>query len=303
MEHINTTDDLRVGMVALVGRPNVGKSTLLNALLGQKIAIVSPRPQTTRVILHGILHRPDAQVIFIDTPGIHQPRNQLGQFMVRLAQKVIPSADLVCMMVDMSVAPRQLDRQIAERVQQTRVPRLLILNKVDLRPQDGPHIAAYRELGSWDMEVAISATTGDGLTTLLDEIIARLPTGQPLYPEDQIANQSERFLASELVREQVLRYTEQEVPHSVAVEVEEWLQREHTTYIRMTIVVERESQKGILIGAGGKMLKRIGSGARTEIEQMIEGPVYLDLWVKVQPNWRNNQSLLGWLGYRLKDWS
>lgn len=298
----DTQTPLRVGFVALVGKPNVGKSTLLNALLGQKVAIVSKHPQTTRVPLRGILNRPDAQIIFIDTPGIHEPRHRLGQFMVELARRAIPDADVVCMMVDISVPPSQLDQRIAALVRRARVPRLLILNKVDLRPRGGTHLEAYRELGLWDMEIAISAQTGRGLPGLVDEIVARLPYGERLYPVDQIAEQSEQQLVAELVREKVLRYTSQEVPHSVAVEVEEWQEKDDTIYIRLTINVEKESQKGIVIGAGGEMLKRIGSAARTDVERVLGRPVYLDLWVKTRPKWRNDPAALGWLGYRLKDW-
>lgn len=292
----------RVGFVALVGKPNVGKSTLLNALLGQKVAIVSHRPQTTRVPLRGILSRDDAQIVFIDTPGIHEPNHELGQMMVKLAARVIPDADLVCMMVDISTPPSRLDRRIAEQVKQSTVPHMLILNKVDLRPRQGSNLEAYRELGPWEMEIAISAQTGAGLPGLLDEIVARLPEGEPLYPDDWMVDQSVQHLAAEMVREKALHYTNQEVPHAVAIEVEEWQDKEHATYIRMTINVERDSQKGILIGAGGIMLKRIGKAARIDIETLLERPVYLDLWVKTRPNWRNDPTSLGWLGYNLRDW-
>ncbi len=291
-----------VGFVALVGKPNVGKSTLLNAMLGQKVAIVSPRPQTTRVPLRGILSRSDAQLIFIDTPGIHEPRHKLGQFMVETARRSIPNADVVCMMVDISMPPTRLDERIAAQVQQTNVPRLLVLNKVDLPPRRGSHLEAYRALGTWDTEVAVSARTGQGLSALLDAIIARLPSGHALYPAEQVVDQTEQQLVAELVREKVLHFTRDEVPHSVAVEVEEWEQREKATYIRLSINVEKESQKGILIGAGGEMLKRIGTIARVDVEQMLGQPVFLDLWVKTRPNWRNDPAALGWLGYRLKDW-
>jgi GTP-binding protein Era len=292
----------RVGFVALVGKPNVGKSTLLNALLGQKVAIVSWRPQTTRVPLRGILTREDAQVIFIDTPGIHEPNHALGEFMVKLANRIIPEADIICMMVDISTPPTELDRRIARQVSQANLPRLLVLNKVDVRPRHGSQLEAYRDLGEWDMEIAVSARKGTGLPALLDELVARLPLGEPLYPEDWMVDQSVRHLAAEMVREKALFFTQQEVPHAVAVEVEEWQEKDHATYIRMTINVERDSQKGILIGAGGAMLKRIGQAARADIERMLECPVYLDLWVKTRPNWRNDLSSLGWLGYKLGDW-
>lgn len=296
--------ELHTGFVALVGQPNVGKSTLLNALLGQKVAIVSPRPQTTRFPLRGILQRPDAQVIFIDTPGIHTPLHNLGKLMVDLARRTVPNADVVCFLVDISRPPSRLDRQIADLVRRVRIPRLLVLNKVDLAPQQRviSNLEAYRALGPWDMEIAVSALRHEGLDTLVAEIVRRLPTSRRLYPADQVTDQSERQLAAELVREQVLRYTEQEVPHAVAVEVEEWEEREKVLYLRMSVNVEREGQKAILIGAGGSKLKQIGRAARMEIERLLGRTIYLDLWIKVRSDWRNDPTALGWLGYRLKDW-
>lgn len=293
----------RSGFVALVGKPNVGKSTLLNALLGQKVAIVSPRPQTTRVPVRGILTRPGAQIIFVDTPGIHQPSHALGRLMVDLAERTLPNADVIGFMVDISQPPSQLDRRIARQVQRARGRKLLILNKVDLKPRgQRTYLEDYRNLGPWEQEIAISALKGLGLAALLEEIVARLPEGPLLYPPDQLTDQSEQQLAAEFVREKVLYYTQQEVPHAVAIEVEEWEQRDGATYIRMTINVEREGQKAIIIGAGGAMLKKIGSAARQEIERLIGGPVYLDLWVKVRPHWRDDVAALGWLGYRARDW-
>lgn len=292
----------RSGYVALVGKPNVGKSTLLNRLLGQKVSIVSPRPQTTRVPVRGILHRPDAQIVFIDTPGIHVPRHKLGNFMVEVARRSIPDADVVCMMVDISKPPSKLDIRIANELKRARAARLLILNKVDIRSDGQAHLQAYRDLSDWDMELAISARRGLGLEAFVDEIVRRLPLGTPLYPSDQVSDQTERQIASELVREQVLYNIEQEVPHSVAVEVDEWEEKENATYIRMTINVEKESQKGILIGSGGAMLKKIGSAARSQIERLLGRQVFLDLWVKARPNWRDDPNSLNWLGYRSKDW-
>ncbi|MFQ3682820.1 GTPase Era [Roseiflexus sp.] len=288
----------RSGFVALVGRPNVGKSTLLNALLGQKVAIVSPKPQTTRTAVRGILTRPDAQIVFVDTPGIHEPRNRLGAYMVRQARRSIPDADVVCMVVDISRPPGGLDERIAALVRKAHARRILVLNKIDRRSRRGSdNLQAYRALAPWDMEVAVSALRGQGLDALVDEIVRLLPEGPPLYPEGQVTDLSERELAAELVREQVLRHTQQEVPHSVAVEVEEWEEKEKVTYIRMTILVERETQKAILIGAGGGMLKKIGSGARQAIEEMLERPIYLDLWVKAREHWRDDPNALRWLGY------
>jgi GTP-binding protein Era len=298
------TAELRSGFVAIVGKPNVGKSTLLNALLGQKVAIVSPRPQTTRVPLRGILTRPEGQIVFIDTPGIHDPRHRLGQFMVDLARKSLPGADLICFMVDISQPPSALDVQIAAQVQRMRVPKLLVLNKVDLRPrQQESYLEDYRALGDWAMELAISAQRRIGLDGLVEELLKRLPFGPAHYPDEQVTDQSEQQLVAELVREKVLLFTQQEVPHSVAVEVEEWQEKDAATYIRLTINVEKESQKGILIGAGGTMLKRIGTSARADIERMLRRPAFVDLWVKVRENWRDDPSALTWLGYRAKDWT
>jgi GTP-binding protein Era len=302
--HPPTPSPLRSGFVALVGKPNVGKSTLLNALLGQKVTIVSPRAQTTRVPVRGILSRPDAQVVFIDTPGIHKPSHKMGQFMVDLAERSLPGADVICFMVDISQPPSQLDRQIAEQVQRARAHKLLLLNKVDVPPRRGDtYMEDYRDMGRWDMELAISARRGQGLAGLLDEIVARLPQGHALYPTEQVTDQTEQQLAGELVREKVLYFIQQEVPHAVAVEVDEWEQKDAAVYIRMTINVEKTSQKGILIGAGGAMLKRIGSAARHDIERMLGQQVFLELWVKVRENWRDDLSAMGWLGYRAKDWS
>lgn len=292
----------RSGFVALVGRPNVGKSTLLNALLGQKVAIVSPRPQTTRMPVRGILTRDDAQLVFVDTPGIHRPRTRLGSFMVKEATRVLPEVDVICFLVDISQPPGELDARIAAMIQRIRAPRLLVLNKIDRpNPAGAEHLEAYRALGDWDMELAVSALRHQGLETLVEELVRRLPSGSALYPADQVTDQSERMLAAELVREQVLRLTEQEVPHSVAVEVEEWQEREQSLYIRMTISVEKDSQKGIIIGAHGAMLKKIGSVARPGIQRIVGRAVYLDLWVKARPNWRDDPSALRWLGFQSRD--
>ncbi|MBC8161327.1 MAG: GTPase Era [Roseiflexaceae bacterium] len=288
----------RSGFVAIVGKPNVGKSTLLNALLGEKVAITSPKPQTTRMPMRGILNRPDVQLIFVDTPGIHDPRTKLGTFMVDQARRAIPDADIICLVVDISEPPSRLDRKIAELVRRARAPKLLVLNKVDLRnPRGQEYLVAYRDLGPWDMELAVSATKAQGLETLVEELVARLPEGGQLYPAEQRTDTSERERSAEMVREQVLYQTEQEVPHSVAIEVEEWEDKGQALYMRMTIHVEKDSQKAILIGAKGARLKEIGSRARRGIEQIVGKPVYLDLWVKTRSNWRDDASSLRWLGY------
>jgi GTP-binding protein Era len=281
----------------------VGKSTLINAWLGQKIAIVSPKPQTTRHRLRGILTRPDAQIIFVDTPGIHQPHHKLGEFMVETATKSIPDADVVLFMVDVSERPTAEDEQIAQLVEERgQAPVVLVLNKADLLPPEKvqPHGDAYFELVQYDEWMMISATRGDNRDKLLDMVVARLPQGPRYYPPDQLTDQNMRFLVAELIREQALRFVHQEVPHAVAVAVEEWKQRrEDLTYIGATVYVEKDSQKGIIIGEGGRMLKRIGQAARKEIERLVGNRVYLELWVKVRKKWRRDEDELRRLGYAL----
>lgn len=293
----------RSGFVAVIGKPNVGKSTLINAWLGQKIAIVSPKPQTTRNRLRGILTRPNAQIVFVDTPGIHQPRHKLGEFMVETATKSIPDADLVLFIVDVSEMPTAEDEQIVKLIEKHgQVPVILVLNKADLLPPEKvqPHSNAYFGLVQYDQWMMISATRGDNRDKLLDMVVARLPEGPRYFPSDQLTDQNMRFIAAELIREQVLRFLHQEVPHSVAVVVEEWKQRrEDLTYIGATVYVEKDSQKGIIIGEGGRMLKRIGRAAREEIEQLVGNRVYLELWVKVRAKWRRDERELRRLGYAL----
>jgi GTP-binding protein Era len=247
----------RSGFVAVIGRPNVGKSTLMNQLLGHKVAIVSPRPQTTRTCIRGILTRPDAQIIFVDTPGLHKPLHKLGEVMVAAAASAIPDADVVLFVVDVSVMPTEEDQMIARMIRQrTSHPVILVLNKMDLLPPERvkPHTEAYWALvpdhAGWMMTIATEAVN---LDKLLDMVIAHLPEGPRYYPGDLITDQTEREIAAELIREQVLRFTREEVPHSVAVVVEEYKERETGgVYIAATIYVEKESQKGILIGAGGR---------------------------------------------------
>ncbi len=294
----------RSGFVAVIGRPNVGKSTLMNQLLGHKVAIVSPRPQTTRTCIRGILTRPDAQIIFVDTPGLHKPLHKLGEVMVAAAASAIPDADVVLFVVDVSVMLTEEDQMIARMIRQrTSNPVILVLNKMDLLLPERvkPHTEAYWALvpdhAGWMMTIATEAVN---LDKLLDMVIAHLPEGPRYYPGDLITDQTEREIAAELIREQVLRFTREEVPHSVAVVVEEYKERETGgVYIAATIYVEKESQKGILIGAGGQMLRRIGTAAREEIERMVGGKVYLDLWVKVSKNWRRDLQRVRRMGYKL----
>jgi len=303
--------DHRSGFVAVVGKPNVGKSTLMNATLGQKVSIVSSKPQTTRNRLLGILTLErergdvaDAQIIFVDTPGIHQPLHKLGTYMVETAIRAIPDADVVLFLVDVSRLPGGQDRQIAAILgEQCRVPVLLALNKADLLPpsQVIAHTEAYQALGTFNGWFLISALRGDNLPSLLEATIARLPMGPRYYPEEEVTDQQLRFMAAELVREQVLHLLRQEVPHSVAVVVEEFKERRaDLTYIGATILVERDTHKAILLGQGGTMIQRIGRDARQQIEDLLGTRVYLELWVKVRRNWRSDEQELRRLGYALQ---
>ena len=295
----------RSGFVAVIGRPNVGKSTLMNQFVGQKVAIVSPKPQTTRSRILGILTRPDVQVIFVDTPGIHRPRHKLGRAMVATATHVLPDADVVLFMVDVSVPPTDEDRMIAQLISKyTEAPVILVLNKMDLLPPEKvkPHTEAYWALAPYHREWMMTiATKGENLDKLLGLIVAALPEGPRYYPGDQVTDQTEREIAAELIREQVLRYTRQEVPHAVAVVVEEFKERDGgTIYVEANVFVEKDSQKGIIIGKRGRMLRQIGTAARQEIERMTGGQVYLDLWVKVRKGWRRDEQELRRLGYDVR---
>ncbi len=293
--------DHRSGFVALVGKPNVGKSTLLNAWLGVKIVAVSAKPQTTRNRLLGILTRPDAQAVFVDTPGIHLPRTRLGEYMVETARRAVPDADVVLFMVDASQPPTRADQEVARVLEGAQgVPVVLVLNKIDLLSPDEAeaHRAAYEALGTFTASVPISALSGHNRDELLEETIALLPPGPRYYPEDQITDQQERFVAAELIRERALELLQQEVPHALAVIVQDFKPRENgVVYISATIYTERDSQKGIVIGHDGAMLKRIGREARLALEQFLETKVYLELWVKVRKNWRRDERFLRQLGY------
>lgn len=295
--------DHRSGFVAVVGRPNVGKSTLMNAYLGQKIAIVSEKPQTTRNRLLGILTREDAQIIFVDTPGIHAPLHKLGEYMVETAARAIPDADIILFIVDASVPPKREDALVADAVRErgTELPVIMALNKIDLLPSsESPHAEAYLDMLQPDAWLPISAIRGDNRDELLELVLAHLPSGPRYYPEDQITDQQTRFIAAELIREAALHRLRHEVPYSLAVIVEEFKRRsDDMTYVGATLFVERDSQKGIVIGQGGKTLKDIGKAARTEIEKLVDTRVYLELWVKVRPKWRKKEDELRRLGYAL----
>lgn len=289
------------GFVALVGKPNVGKSTLLNRWMGLKVAAVTPKPQTTRTRLQGILTRDDAQIIFVDTPGIHRPRTALGEYMVEAARQAVPDSDLVLFMTDLTMLPDEADERVARLVAQyVSTPAILVMNKAD--QVSGEELArrrvAYEALGQFDHTAVISAELGEGADALLAMVLERLPEGPRYYPADQLTDQPERFIAAELVREQVLLHLHQEVPHAIAVMVEEFRVRENgVLYIAANIFTERDTQKGIVIGAGGAMLKRIGSAARQSLEAFFDQQVYLELWVKARKDWRTNEAYLRQLGY------
>ncbi|MFN3927370.1 MAG: GTPase Era [Pseudanabaenaceae cyanobacterium] len=288
------------GFVAIVGRPNVGKSTLMNSLIGQKIAITSPVAQTTRNRLKGILTLPHAQIIFVDTPGIHKPHHLLGEVLVKNAVSAIKSVDLVLWLVDGSVDLGKGDQFIAELLIKSKQPVIVGINKIDLG-QDG--IVSYQEFSqqyNWET-LCFSAITGAGLMALPTKIVEKLPCGPQYYPPDLVTDQPERFIMAELIREQILHLTREEVPHSVAVIIERVIEEPDITKVYACICVERMSQKGILIGKNGSMLKQIGTLAREQIQKLITGKVYLGLFVKVEPKWRSSRFQLSELGYTLED--
>ncbi len=285
----------RSGFVALAGRPNVGKSTLLNRLVGARVAPTSPVPQTTRTVVRGILTRPDAQVVFLDTPGIHAPRHRLGEFMVEGARRALRQVDAVGWMVDAAAGVDREDRLVAAALQPLRTPVVLIVNKVDAASPAQVEAAAAEATAALPPVATyrISAETGAGVAELVDGLVARLPEGPRYYPEEMLTDQPEQFLVRELIREQVIRHTRQEVPHAVAVEVEEYAERpDGTLYVRATIHVEKPSQKKILVGAAGGRVKALGTAARVEAEALLGRKVYLDLWVKVTPDWREKPALI-----------
>lgn len=296
--------DHRSGYVAVVGRPNTGKSTLINAILGQKIAIVSPRPQTTRRQQLGILTGSDVQIVFVDTPGLHQPRHPLGRHMVRAAGDALRDADVILWLLDVSRAPNDDDRGIAERIRRRPgdVPVVLALNKADLLPDPANEEAgaAHRALVAHEHVCLLSALHNQGVSDLLARLRAMLPPGPRYFPADQVSEVNLRFIAAEVVREKVMLATTQEIPHAVAVEVDEYRERSaERSYISAILYVERESQKGILVGKGGRMIRDLGRAARLELEGMLDTHVYLELRVKVQKNWRRDEEFLRRLGYRI----
>ncbi|MBO6244735.1 MAG: GTPase Era [Anaerovibrio sp.] len=293
--------DYRSGFVAVIGRPNVGKSTLINSLIGQKIAIMSDKPQTTRNRIMCVLTKPDMQMIFLDTPGIHKPIDKLGEYMVKAAEGTLQEVDAIIFVVDAKEKFGAGEHYILERLRATKKPVVLAINKVDLLEDKEallPIITSYNSKYDFAATVPISALEENNLEGLLAEIKQYLPKGPQYYPEDMVTDQPERLIIAEMVREKVLHLTRDEVPHSIAVDVDEMKLRDNgDNYVRATIYVERDSQKGIIIGKKGAMLKDIGAQARQDIQMLLGGKVFLDLWVKVKKDWRNRDSILKGFGF------
>jgi GTPase len=289
------------GFVSLVGRPNAGKSTLLNVLVGQKVAIVADKPQTTRVSIQGVLHLPEAQVVFMDTPGIHKADTSLNKRMMDTVRAALEERDLLLFLADAAQPFGEGDRRAVDVLRKTATPVILVLNKIDLLHDKAgllPLIERYKAVYEFADYVPVSAAKGDGLDVLKKAILERLPEGPAYFPKDHVTDQPERFLAAELIREKVLLATRQEVPHSVAVNVDHWEETPRITRVFATIRVERPGQKAIIIGSKGAVLKRIGTQARQEIERLLGIKLFLDLHVRVEPGWRNRPAFLDALDWR-----
>lgn len=301
-QELITIDKHYSGFAAIVGRPNVGKSTLTNGLIGEKIAIMSDRPQTTRNKIMCILNTDNAQIMFLDTPGIHKPQHKLGEFMVRTAESTLKEVDVILFVIDVSEKRGAGENYILELLNKVKTPVILVANKID-KLQDKSKlfniINEYSALYDFAAVVPVSALEDKEFPGLVQEITKHLPEGPDYFPDDMITDQPERVIAAEMIREKVLLSTRDEVPHSIAVEVDEFKVRDNDdVYIRATIFVERDSQKGIVIGAKGSLLKKIGQQARKDIEALLGCKVFLELWVKVKADWRNKDKALRQFGYK-----
>lgn len=299
---LNNREGYKSGFISIIGRPNVGKSTFLNRVVGQKIAIMSDKPQTTRNKVQGVVTTEDSQMVFIDTPGIHKPKHKLGDFMMKVAKNTLKEVDLVLFMANADESLGKGDEFIIDMLGDSGTPVVLVLNKIDLIHPDEliGVIDTYRGQMDFDEIVPISALQGNNVERLMEVIKEYLPEGPQYYPADQVTDHPERFIISELIREKVLHLTREEIPHSVAVVIERIAKREgqDTVDVSATIVVERDSQKGIVIGKRGALLKEVGTRARQDIEMLLGSKVYLELWVKVQKDWRNRSNQLREYGFR-----
>ncbi|MBE8953327.1 MAG: GTPase Era [Quinella sp. 1Q7] len=293
--------EFKSGFVAVIGRPNVGKSTLINKVIGQKVAITSDKPQTTRSRIQCILTLDDAQIIFLDTPGIHKPKFKLGEYMLRAAESTLREVDAIFFVIDTTKKFGGGEKYILERLAATDKPVILVVNKIDLIGRDKilPIIAEYSARRNFAAVVPISAADGTNIDALLAEAKKFLPEGAPYYPAEMVTDQPERLIVAEMIREKILHATQDEVPHAIAVDVDEFSERKGgAIFIRATIYVERDSQKGILIGKNGAMLKTVGAAARPEIEMLLGTKIFLDLWVKVKRDWRNSVGALKTFGLK-----
>ena len=285
----------RAGFVSILGRPNAGKSTLLNALAGEKLAIVARKPQTTRTTIQGVVNLPDAQIVFLDTPGIHKSDNMFNKRMMDTIRGAVDDRDLVLYLADSTHRPTTEDEEAISVMKRTDAPAFLVLTKIDRLESVSKvldRIEQYKALHEFAEYIPISAVKADGLDQLTKAIVARLPEGEPFFPPDYITDQPEKFMLAELIREKILKFTQQEVPHSVAVLVEKWEETPKITRVHATIFVERDGQKRIIIGTGGAMLKRIGTDSRLEAEDRLQKKIFLQLFVKVRANWREDPQFL-----------
>ena len=299
------TKPFKSGFVAIVGRPNVGKSTFMNYVLGQKIAIMSDKAQTTRNKIQGVYTKDDAQIVFLDTPGIHKPKHELGEFMVKSAYSALKEVDAVLFMVNVSEKRGPGDDFIIEKLKGIKTPIFLVLNKIDLVTPEVllERVESYKDALDFAGVFPISVLQGNNVNELMEGLINALPEGPQYYPADQITDHPEYFVVSELIREKILQLTQEEIPHSVAVTVDKMQKDEFDkVHVYANIIVERKSQKGIIIGKGGRLLKEIGTRARRAIQQLLGNKVYLELWVKVEKDWRKRKSNLQEYGYRDTDY-
>jgi len=296
--------DFKSGFVTLIGRPNVGKSTLMNYLIGQKIAITSNKPQTTRNRIQTVLTTEEGQIVFVDTPGIHKAKNKLGEYMVNVAERTLNEVDVVLWLVEPTTFIGAGEKHIAEQLKKVSTPVILVINKIDSVKKEEilPAIATYKDIYDFAEIVPVSARNGNNTEELLKAVMKYLPYGPQFYDEDTVTDQPMRQIAAELIREKALRLLDEEIPHGIAVTIEKMTERRNGLFdIEATIVCERESHKGIIIGKGGAMLKKIGTAARVEIENMLEARVNLRLWVKVRKEWRDSDLYMKNYGYDPKD--